>query len=276
LANHLLPGLGPAGVPAGLSGTALTFRYNDLNSFTKVIDQHGADLAAVVMEPTRYTDPQPEFLETIRARCDQLSIPLIFDEISIGWRLCLGGAHLKFGVPPDIAVFAKALGNGFPIGAIVGRGDVMQAAQVTFISSTFWTEGVGPAAAVACVRKMMARDVPSHLCEIGRQVGDGWRQLGSKHGVPVVAAGRPELAVLKFDHPEASALTTLLTARMLARGFLAGGAFNAMHAHQQRHVTDYLLALHEVFAELATAIDKGDIKQRVGGPAKQSGFARLT
>ena len=276
LDGHLLPGLDPAGVPRSLAGNTLTFHYNELDELDAVLEKHGAELAAIVMEPTRFTDPEPGFLDGVRERCDRFGIPLIFDEISIGWRLHPGGAHLKFGVEPDIAVFAKALGNGFPIGAIIGKRDVMQAAQSSFISSTFWTEGVGPAAALACVRKMMANDLPSHLQGIGSQVVDGWKTLASKHGIQINTPGRPELAILSFDHAESAALTTLMTAEMLKRGFLAGAAFNATFTHQPRHVSAYIDALDPVFEILAAAISDGEIEERIGGPIKHSNFARLT
>lgn len=273
---HLLPGLDPAGVPSALTGNTLTFHYNNLAELDALIAAHGSELAAIVMEPTRFVDPAPGFLEGVRERCDQIGARLIFDEISIGWRLCLGGAHRKFGVNPDIAVFAKALGNGFPIGAIIGTSAVMQAAQTSFISSTFWTEGVGPAAALACVKKMMTHDVPAHLKKIGTLVTEGWQSLGKKHGLSVKTPGRPELALLAFDHPESAALTTLMTARMLNRGYLAAGGFNAMLAHEPRHVESYLAALDEVFGELADAVRDNDITNRIGGPVKHTGFARLT
>ncbi len=276
LDGHLLPGLDPAGVPSGLAGNTLTFHYNDLEELDALLHEHGAELGAIVMEPTRFTDPDPGFLEGVRERCDRFGIPLIFDEISIGWRLCCGGAHLKFGINPDIAVFAKALGNGIPIGAIIGRKEVMQAAQVSFISSTFWTEGVGPAAALACVRKMMANDIPAHLKQIGTLVREGWKSLGSKHGLPVKVGGRREMALLAFDHPEAAAITTLMTAEMLKRGYLAGATFNATFAHEPRHVTAYLESLDEVFALIADAVAEGAIEERIGGPVKHTGFARLT
>jgi glutamate-1-semialdehyde 2,1-aminomutase len=276
LDGHLLPGLEPRGVPKGLSGSALAFHYNNLDELDALIAQHGAELAAIVMEPTRHANPEPGFLEGVRQHCDELGIPLIFDEISIGWRLGLGGAHLKYGVDPDIAVFAKALGNGFPIGAIIGNRETMQAAQWSFISSTFWTEGVGPAAAVACVRKMMTHNVPGHLRHIGQLVVEGWQELGRKHNLAVRTPGRPELALLAFEHAESAALTTLMTSRMLNRGFLAAGAFNASLAHEPRHVTAYLSALDEVFAELADAVRDNNIAGRIGGPVKHTGFTRLT
>lgn len=276
LTGHLLPGLEPRGVPSGLSGTTLTFHYNRLDELDALLAKHGHELAAVVMEPTRKTDPDPGFLEGVRERCDQFNIPLIFDEISCGWRLCLGGAHRNYGVEPDIAVFAKALGNGFPIGAIIGNRKTMQAAQESFISSTFWTEGVGPAAAVACVRKQMSLDIPSHLARIGSQTIEGWHELSQKHHVPISTIGHPAMPVLSFDHPEAAGLATLMTARMLTHGFLASGAFNATLAHEPRHIADYLTALDDVFSELAKAIGDGKIEDRIGGPVKHSGFARLT
>ena len=276
LGSHLLPGLDPAGVPAELAGSTLTFHYNQLGQLDALIAEHGSELGAIVMEPTRYTDPEPGFLEGVRERCDRLGVPLIFDEISAGWRGCLGGSHLQFGVAPDLAVFAKALGNGFPIGAVIGTAEVMQAAQSSFISSTFWTEAIGPAAALACVRKLQRVDVPAHLARIGNQVTEGWRSLGEKHQLPLLFPGRPHAALLGFNHPQAAALTTLMTARMLKHGYLACGAFNAMLAHQPRHVDAYLGALDEVFAELAEAIKSDDIESRIGGPVKHSGFARLT
>lgn len=276
LDGHLLPGLDPAGVPAPLAGSTLTFRYNRLDELDAILAKHGGQLAAIVMEPTRYTDPDPGFLEGVRERCDRHGVRLVFDEISCGWRLCLGGAHLKYGVAPDLTVFAKALGNGFPIGAVIGRSATMEAAQRAFISSTFWTEGVGPAAALACVRKMKSLDVPAHLARIGNAAMAGWRELGAKHGLPVKAGGRPEMALLVFDHPEAATLLTLMTTRMLERGFLAGGSFNAMLAHEERHVAAYLEALDGVFAELAEALEKEDVAARLGGPVKHTGFARLT
>ncbi len=276
LGSHLLPGLDPAGVPAALADHTLTFHYNQLDELDTILTKHSGELAAIVMEPTRYTDPDPGFLEGIRERCDRHGIRLIFDEISIGWRLCLGGVHRKFGVAPDLAVFAKALGNGFPIGAVIGKATTMEAAQRSFISSTFWTEGVGPAAALACVRKMRRVDVPTHLAEIGSLVRAGWVALGEKHGLPVKVGGRPEMALLAFDHPEAAALLTMLTSRMLRRGFLAGGGFNPMLAHEEWHVRAYLDALDKVFAEMSVAITDGNIIDRVGGPVKHTGFARLT
>lgn len=277
LAAHLLPGLEPKGVPRPLGGLTRTFAYNRLDQLDEVFAAVGANLAAVVMEPTRGVDPEPGFLEGVRERCTNNGTLLVFDEITIGWRLCLGGAHRKFGVEPDLAAFAKAISNGFALGAVIGTRPVMEAVQTTFISSAYWTEAVGPAAGLAAVSKMQRIDVPAHLARIGTLVMEGWRRLAEQHALPLVVGGRPENATLAFDHPEAAALMTLVTARLLDRGFLAGGYFNAMLAHEPRHVEAYLAALDEVCRELREAVGESPaaLRRRLGGPVKHSGFARL-
>jgi glutamate-1-semialdehyde 2,1-aminomutase len=277
LAGHLLPGLEPNGVPRSLGGLTHTFTYNKLAELDRILTAHGPDLAAVVMEPTRGVDPEPGFLEGVRERCTKHGTLLVFDEITIGWRLCLGGAHRKFGVEPDLAAFAKAISNGFALGAVIGTRPVMEAVQTTFISSAYWTEAVGPAAGLAAVGKMQRIDVPEHLARIGSLMMEGWRRFAEKHGLPLRATGRPENAVLAIDHPEAAALQTLLTVRLLDRGFLAGGYFNAMLSHEPRHVDSYLAALDDVCRELQDAVAESteEIRRRIGGPVKHAGFARL-
>jgi glutamate-1-semialdehyde 2,1-aminomutase len=178
-------------------------------------------------------------------------------------------------VTPDIAVFAKALGNGHPIGAIIGRATVMQAAQSSFISSTYWTEGVGPTAALATIRKLQRVDAPEHVRRIGERFRDGWDALGRRHGVPARATGHPAILSLSFDQADAAALGTLVSVRMLSRGFLVGGGFYPSLAHQERHVDACLTALEEAFAELAEAIHRGDVRSRLPGGVRHWGFTRL-
>ena len=276
LQEHLLPGLSPNGVPRQLAGTALPFNYNQIDSLAKIVEQQGNRLAAVVMETTRNSEPAPGFLEDVRELCDRAGAVLVFDEVSIGWRLILGGSHLRFGVQPDIAVFAKSIGNGHPMGAIIGRDEVMQAAQESFISSTYWTEGVGFAAALAAVHKMQRIDVPGHVAAIGTRFRDGIGRIAAGTAVPLQLVGYPAMTYFKFDHPQALALQTLLTVRMLGHGFLSGDAFYPCLTHTPQHVDRYLAAAEEVFAELGEAVRQGDVLSRIGGPVRHSGFARLT
>ena len=275
LEGHLLPGLAPKGVPSQLAGTAIPFSYNDLDRLSEIVRDHGSELAAVVMEPTRSADPRPGFLEGARELSDRAGAVLVFDEISIGWRLILGGAHLRYGVNPDIAVFAKSIGNGHPMAAIIGRREVMQAAQESFISSTYWTEGVGPVAALATIRKMQRIDVPTYVAAIGNRFRNGIKEIAARHKVPLTISWHPCITHIDFDHPDALALQTLLTVRMLDHGILAGAGFSATMAHTQQHVDRYLAAAEEIFVELADAIRQGDVAARIGGPVHHTGFKRL-
>ena len=236
LQGHLLPGLEPNGVPSQLAGTALPFAYNNIDQLATIVRDHGPRLAAVVMEPTRAVDPQAGFLESVRELSRRAGALLVFDEITSGWRFAVGGAHLRYGVAPDLAVFAKALCNGHPIAAVIGCADAMQAAQETFISSTYWTEGVGPVAALATIRKMQRVDVPGHLLTLGTRFRSGLEHIAAGHGVRLKLAGHPALTTLAFDYPDSLALQTLLTVRMLSRGILAGAAFYASWAHTSQHV----------------------------------------
>jgi len=272
---HLLPGVHADGIPRALAGTAMPFAYNQLDELKSIVSSHGSDLAAIVMEPTRNLLPEPGFLQGVRKLANECGARLIFDEISIGWKLCLGGAHLQYGVEPDMAVFAKSLGNGHPMAAIVGRAETMDAFHNTFISSAYWSEAVGPAAALAAVKKMMRIDVPSHIDRIGRRYRDGLTRLAESHELPLRFTGHPGFFYLAFDHPKAAALQTLWTARMLPQGFLVAGSFYPGYSHQDEHVDACLESSSSVFAELAEAIEKDEIESRIGGPVKQTGLRRL-
>lgn len=279
LQGHLLPGLEPAGVPRALAGTALPFTYNCLQELQQHVASYGHEIAAVVMEPTRTTEPEPGFLAGVREICDRYGAVLIFDEISSGWRMHPGGVHLKYGILPDIAVFAKAMSNGHPMAAVIGRRRVMDAAQTSFISSTYWTEAAGPVAALATIHKLRQIDVAAHIDHIGNLMRETWQTLARRCGVPVKVAGHAALLHLGFDHEHAAELGTLFTARMLQQGFLAGSGFYPSFAHQEHHIAAYAAAAEPVFAELAETIERADVTQRLqqaGTKRRHSGFSRLT
>lgn len=275
LRGHLLPGLDPLGVPASLRGTAFTFRYNNKEDFDRIISEHGESLAAVVMEPARHHDPEPGFLEYVREKTRKICAVLIFDEITIGWRLNFGGAHLRFGVSPDMAVFAKALGNGHPIAALIGTKDAMEGAHRSFISSTYWTESVGPAAALATIEKMERTKVWEAAANAGSLVAGYWRAYGDKHGLPVETdGGYPCLAQFSFtENP--LALKTLYTVLMLEKGFLANTAIYPTLAHTPEILGKYENAIDEVFSAMARLIKNGEVESVLGGQVCHSGFKRL-
>ena len=276
LGEHLLSGLDPRGVPKGLTGTALPFRYNHIEELKDIVALHGHDLAAIIMEPVRDDEPLPGFFEQVRALADQTGAVFIIDEISAGFRMNTGGAHLIHGIKPDIAVFSKAMGNGYPISAIIGKEQVMDAAQRTFISSTMWTERVGPTAALATIKKHRDLDVGKHLVMIGKKVQEGWASLASKHGLEIHVGGIFPISHFSFEYENCQALKALFIQMMLEKGFLATLAFYAMYAHQVSHVESYLSAVDDVFGAIAKAQKAGDVERQLKGKPAMSGFKRLT
>lgn len=276
LDGHLLPGLDPAGVPRQLAGLMHPFQYNQLDQLEDIVARHGDCLAAIVMEPVRGQDPAPGFLEGVRALASRCGAVLIFDEVTSGWRLNTGGVHLQFGVEPDLAVFAKAIANGYPMAAVIGRREIMNACQDSFISSTAWTERIGPAAALATLRKHRDSNVPAHLIAMGTRVKAAWKDAGERAGLPVTIDGIAPLAHVAFQVDDALAVRTLFTQEMLDRGFLATGSVYAMYAHTAAHVDAYHAACVEVFQVLAGAVAAGTVRQSLRGPVAHGGFKRLT
>ena len=278
LDGHLLPGLQPHGVPTELRNTVQTFRYNYIEELERIAATRGSNIAAIVIEPIRFAEPADGFLEKVRAIASRIGAVLIFDEITSGWRHNFGGSHLRLGVDPDIAVFAKSLSNGFPMGAVIGTAAVMQAAETSFISSTFWTETIGPTAALATLDKMKRTHVSTHVAAIGQQTQQGWAATAAKHGIDITISGLPALCTfsLNYSPAQAQGLKTLLTQELLDRGFLGTNAFYPTLAHQPSTVEAYLEALDESFAALASAISDGNVTKYLRGPIASSGFSRLT
>lgn len=276
LDGHLLPGLDPAGVPRGLTGTMIPFNYNQLDELESIFAQHGNDLAAVIMEPARSRGPEPNFLEGVREITHKYGSVLVFDEVSSGWRMNTGGIHLTYDVEPDVAVFAKAMSNGYPMAAVIGTGEVMQAAQSTFISSAYWTERIGPVAALATIKKHRRLEVGAHLIEMGERVQSGWRQAGQKAGLSIDTNGIPPLSHLSFKYENEAAVATLFTQLMLERDMLASVSFYPCLAHTTELVDQYLEQVEDVFQVCADAIEQDRVESMLHGPVRHPDFRRLT
>lgn len=276
LDGHLLPGLEPLGVPHELYGTMFPFKYNRLDELEEIVRQHGSELAAIVMEPARSDGPEAGFLEGVRALATKAGAVLLFDEVTSGWRMATSGVHRIYGVDPDMATFAKAMSNGIPMAAVIGRRDVMDYAQRTFISSAYWTEKSGPTAALATLKKHRRINAGAFLIEAGTIVQKGWQQAAESSGLKIKVAGLPPITSFSFLHQDSLALETYFIQEMLARGFLASDRFYPTCAHGSDEIQAYLNAVSEVFGLIARAIAAGDVLQKLKGPVKHSGFTRLT
>jgi glutamate-1-semialdehyde aminotransferase len=275
LDGQLLPGLAPSGVPRGLLGSAIPFEYNNISQLKAIVERN--NIGTIVMEPVRHQKPTLDFLEHVKTVADEIGAVLIFDEITTGWRMTVGGVHKLYGVDPDIVVYAKAMSNGYPMAAIVGKNEVLDSAKNSFISSTYWTERIGPVASIATINKIRDRDVPTHLCKIGNLISDGWQTLAKEHSLEIAVVGIPPLTTFTFNHGvQDRALHTLFTQLMLDGGFLASKSVYVSLSHTEPLVNDYLENVDEAFGTIEKSLSKNNISELLRGPVAGAEFKRLT
>jgi len=275
LDGHLLPGLQPNGVPRGLTGTTLPFNYNDIEQLEQLIKDNKGEIAAIKMEVSRNEGPKDNYLQKVRDLATENNIILIFDECTSGFRETFGGLHKKYDVEPDLAIFAKALGNGYAISACIGRQEFMQAAQQTFISSTFWTERIGPTAALKTLEVMEREKSWQTITKIGNNISSQWKNLADKHELDISTWGLPALSGFTFNLPNALSYKTLITQEMLKKGYLAANSVYACTEHTQELVDGYFAELDPIFAIIKECEEGLDVNTLLKSPLCHSGFKRL-
>ena len=274
LDGHLLPGLDPKGVPKSLEKNIITFNYNDTEAIKKICEM--PDVGVIMMEVARNYEPENNFLSTVRDLATKNNIVLIFDECSSGFRETYGGLHLKYNVTPDIAWFGKALGNGYAITSVIGKKEIMSEAQSTFISSTFWTERIGPTAALATLESMKIENSWLVISNLGKKVKKGWNKIARENNLNISIGGLDAMAYFKIDSVSWNKYKTLITQEMLKRGFLASNSIYLSIAHNEVLIDNYLNELQNIFKIIAS-IEKGtsSIDEYLDTPEAHSGFKRL-
>jgi glutamate-1-semialdehyde 2,1-aminomutase len=273
LDGHLLPGLQPNGVPRNLKGTVFPFNYNNYAELEALVNTQ--DIGVIKMEVVRNMGPEDNFLHKVRKLATDRGIVLIFDECTSGFRETFGGLHKKYGVEPDMAMFGKALGNGYGITATIGKREVMEAAQTTFISSTFWTERIGPTAALKTLEVMGRINSWDTITQTGLGIRQGWQNLADKHGLKINHWGLAALTGFTFQSENALAYKTLITQEMLAKGYLAGNSVYVCIDHTPEVVAGYFEALDPIFAIIKQCEDGRDVMSLLKGPICHGGFKRL-
>ena len=273
LDGHLLPGLEPNGVPRNLKGTVFPFSYNNYAELEALISAH--EIGVIKMEVSRNQGPQDNFLHKVRKLATEQGIVLIFDECTSGFRETFGGLHKKYGVEPDMAMFGKALGNGYGITATIGKREVMEAAQTTFISSTFWTERIGPTAALKTLEVMGRINSWDIITQTGHSISEGWQNIADKHELKIDHWGLPAMTGFTFQSRNALAYKTLVTQEMLAKGYLASNTVYACIDHTPEIVAEFLANLDPVFALVKECEEGRDVMNLLKSSVCHGGFKRL-
>jgi glutamate-1-semialdehyde 2,1-aminomutase len=274
LSSHLLGGLSPNGVPKNLKNTVYPFNYNDFEELLSIVDTN--EIGVIKMEVVRNFGPKNNFLHKVRKLATERNIVLIFDECTSGFRETFGGIYQKYGVEPDMAMYGKTIGNGYALTAVIGKKEVMEAAQNTFISSTFWTERIGPTAALATLKVMEEVKSWEIITAIGNKMRQGWQQLADEHNLKITISGIPSLSTYSFNSSKALEYKTLIAQEMLAKGYLASTNFYASTAHNEDNLKLYFEALNDIYAIISDC-ENGikNIDELLNGPVCHGGFKRL-
>ena len=273
LDGHLLPGLEPNGVPRNLRGTVFPFNYNNFAELETLINTH--DIGVIKMEVVRNAGPEDNFLQKVRQLATDRDIVLIFDECTSGFRETFGGLHKKYSVEPDMAMFGKALGNGYAITATIGKREIMEAAQTTFISSTFWTERIGPTAALKTLEVMERVKSWESITSTGLNIRQGWQKLADKYSLTIEHWGLPALTGFSFQSTDVLAYKTLITQEMLVKGYLAGNSVYVCTEHNADIVAGFIEALDPIFGLIKECEEGRDVMSLLKGPVCHGGFKRL-
>lgn len=278
LNSHLLPGLDTRGVPQALAGTTIPFEYNNLESLRLVLEQNPGEIACIIMEACRSKQPEPGFLEGVRELADQHGAILIFDEIVTGFRMALGGAQEYFDVTPDLCTFAKALSNGYPLGAVCGKRGIMQEAATMFISSTYFSDAIGLAAGVATLKELRDEAVLTHVWEMGSQLRDGLNGLAQKHSLDFHCDGFPPVLHLGFaaaDEHQRIMMTTVYLQELYKSGILCLMGAYLCYSHRLEHIAAYLAAADGALGEVTAGIAAGDLETLVEAGLWGQHFRRM-
>ena len=227
------------------------------------------------MEVSRNSGPQDNFLQKVRKLATERGIVLIFDECTSGFRQTFGGLHKLYGVNPDMAMFGKALGNGYAITAAIGRREIMEAAQGTFISSTFWTERIGPTAALKTLEVMEREKSWETITQTGRDIGERWQALARKHDLPIELSGLPALIGFSLPLSNMRKYKTLITQEMLKKGFLATTEVYVCTEHTPPVLEQYFAALDPLFGLIRACESGRNVDELLEGPVCHERFKRL-
>tara|TARA_Y100000590_G_C15717859_1_gene1012495 strand:- start:1245 stop:2555 length:1311 start_codon:yes stop_codon:yes gene_type:complete len=273
LSSHLIKGLKVEGVPKELEKTVYPFLYNDFKTLKFIVEKH--KIGIIKMEVIRSEMPKNNFLQKVRNLANKKKIILIFDECTTGFRQTFGGIHKLFKVEPDMLILGKALGNGYAITAVLGKKKVMKNIQNTFISSTFWTERIGPAAALQTLKEMKKQKSWKKITQIGKKIIAEWNKLAKKNKIKIKISGIPAISSFNFLSKNNNLYKTFLTQEMLKSRILASNMVYASTAHNNIVLKKYFKELDKIFKKIKDFENGKDINKYLNvKPATQS-FSRL-
>ena len=275
LKNFLFSDVPIKGVPKDLKNTVYPFEYNNFEQLESIVSKN--DIGIVKMEVSRNYLPKNDFLEKIRRLCNKKKIILIFDECTSGFRKTFGGLHKLFNVNPDMAIFGKALGNGYAINAIIGKRSVMESAKSSFISSTFWTERIGSVAGLKTLEVMNKYKSWEIISKTGDSIKNNWLKLSNAHNIKINIMGVSSLPNFNFAYEDNLFFKTYISQEMLKYKILAGNSIYVCIDHNKNILEKYYSILDLIFKKIKDCInERENIRSLLKGPVCIAGIRNET
>ena len=270
-------GIEPIGVPKGLAGSVIPFSYGNLEMLEALLKEHAGEVAAIMMEPARSELPPAGYLEGVQALAQQYEVILIFDEVSCGWRQAIGGIQSIAGVTPDMTVVAKAMSNGYPMGAVVGARAVMEPAARMFISSSYWSDNIGLVASLTTIRELKRRESERCLRETGEKLRAALNGALAEAGLPGKCAGIWANPYIALDLPpgvDGRQVSTLFVQEMARRGVHTYMSFKATLAHTDADIAQTAAAASAAFKVIKSGLDQDNLDTLLVADVKKEPFRR--
>jgi len=262
------------GVPKVVQDLTLEFIYNDIDSLINAFEQNPDSIAAVILEPVNFFEPRDNFLEKVKSITHKNGAILVFDEVITGFRMNIGGAQNHFNVIPDLACFGKAMANGYPISALVGRTEIMELFEKVFFSGTFAGELVSISAALATINAIEERGTLKHINSMGLRLKEGYndmaKSLGLVHLTEMIGYGWwPEYVFYDEKGRVSLEIQSLFQQEIVRRGVLTRAGIFLCGSHQKADIDKTLEIFQEALLIVGAAVKAEKVLEWLEGQVLQ-------
>ena len=238
------------------------FHWNDASSIERLLHEHRDQVAALVLSPYHHPVyaqqvwPEPGFMEEVQKLCRQHGVLVLLDDVRAGFRLSVHGSHQVVELEPDIACYCKALGNGYPIAATVGKGFLKNAASKVYLTGSYWNQAVPMVAALTTLEALERDHVPNQLDRAGKRFAEGMERLSRKHRVPLQFSGPAAAPFFRFENDPGFQLQEDFCAAIMRKGVFLHPHHNSFlcAAHNEEVIDSALTKAEQALSEISSEL----------------------
>lgn len=259
LDKYLLTELPTTGTSQIVEGNIYPFSYNKIKELEEILEKN--EIGVIIIEPIINIYPENNFLQKIRELANKYNCVLIFDEITSGFRITNGGIHKILNVEPDVAVFGKGISNGFPLGVILGKKEIMESTQDTIMSSKYEIDGIGVTAAIATINKFIDKDISSYIKNLGLYFQEKLKDIANKIKIKLNVTGNLGIISFSFNYDNSLSIEKLFIQEMLKIGYLTTCVLYLTNSHTKKDIDNYILKISDFFIKYKEDIENNNIEK---------------